>query len=178
MKISKRQTLGEFSATVASALRSKGIDTVLTGGAVVSIYTNNRYQSSDADFISPNDQVDITKALLSLGFKRLGKDYSHSKSDFYVEFPPGPLAVGSQRIEADTEMEINGNRLKLLSPSQSVMDRLAAYFFWKDRQALDQAIWIAQEHPIQVQQVRSWAKKEGQEEPFKEFLRLLQKSKK
>jgi hypothetical protein len=32
---------------------------VLVGGAVVSIYTNNKYESYDLDFISPDDHVKI-----------------------------------------------------------------------------------------------------------------------
>jgi predicted nucleotidyltransferase len=55
MKISKKMSIGEFAAFVASHLQSKGISTVLTGGAVVSIYTENKYMSYDADFISPED---------------------------------------------------------------------------------------------------------------------------
>jgi hypothetical protein len=34
MKISRKMTIGEFAARVASHLQSKGISTVLTGGAV------------------------------------------------------------------------------------------------------------------------------------------------
>ena len=93
IKISKKTTLGEFAAQVASALRTKGIDTVLTGGAVVSIYTNNRYESGDADFISLQDHETITKTLISLGFTREGRSFSHPDSDFFVEFPPGRLPV-------------------------------------------------------------------------------------
>ena len=36
---------------VASHLKSKNIDTVLVGGAVVSIYTEGAYQSGDLDLI-------------------------------------------------------------------------------------------------------------------------------
>jgi hypothetical protein len=36
MKISKKMSIGELAAFVASYLESKGISTVLTGGAVVS----------------------------------------------------------------------------------------------------------------------------------------------
>ena len=96
----------------------------------------------------------------------------HPNSNFFVEFPPGPLSVGSERIEAKTEIKIHGQRLKLLSPTESVMDRLAAYFFWNDRQGLDQALWISEKHPVKMDRVRAWSKKEGALEKFEEFLAL------
>lgn len=177
MKISKNLTIGEFSAVIAAYLKSKGISTVLTGGAVVSIYTNNKYMSYDADFISPNDQLVITRAMEGVGFKKKGKEFYHPNSDFFVEFPTGPLAIGSQLLKAEAELTFKGNKLILLSPTQSVMDRLAAYFHWNDLQCLDQALWIAEKHPIQIERIKSWAKLEGEEKKFKIFFENLNRKK-
>lgn len=41
------------------------------------------------------------------------------------------------------------------------MDRLAAYLHWKDRQCYDQAIWVAQNHAIDWEEVKNWARIEG-----------------
>ena len=173
MKISKDMSLGEFAAVVASHLQTNGVSTVLTGGAVVSIYTENKYMSYDADFISPSDQKTISKAMQELGFERLGKDFRHKQSNYFVEFPSGPLAIGGQLVQAESELDYNGHKLKLLSPTQSVMDRLAAYFHWNDLQCLDQAIWIAEKQPVQINTVREWAKKEGEENKFNIFMENL-----
>lgn len=173
MKISRKMTIGEFAARVASHLQSKGISTVLTGGAVVSIYTENKYMSYDADFISSVDQQSITKAMLELGFEKHGKEFRHKQSDFFVEFPSGPLAIGDQLVQAEAELDFKGYKLKLLSPTQSVMDRLAAYFHWNDLQCLDQAIWIAEKQPIKINKVKEWAKKEGEEDKFNNFINHL-----
>lgn len=173
MKISKEMSLGEFAALVASYLQSKGISTVLTGGAVVTIYTENKYMSYDADFISPVDQKTITKAMEELGFEKHGKEFRHKEAEFFVEFPTGPLAIGEQLIQAEAELNFKGHKLKLLSPTQSVMDRLAAYFHWNDLQCLDQAIWIAEKHPIQITKIKQWAKQEGEEDKFIFFLKNL-----
>lgn len=175
MKISRNMSIGEFAALVASHLQSKGISTVLTGGAVVSIYTENKYLSYDADFISPADQKTISKAMQELGFERHGKDFRHKQTDFFVEFPSGPLAIGNQLVQAEAELEFKGHKLKLLSPTQSVMDRLAAYFHWNDLQCLDQAVWIAKKHPVQIAKVKAWAKHEGEEDKFNFFLKNLKK---
>lgn len=177
MKISKNISIGEFAALVASHLESKGISTVLTGGAVVSIYTENRYMSYDADFISPADQKTITTAMEELGFEKHGKDFRHKQIDFFVEFPTGPLAIGNQLIQAEAELDIKGYKLKLLSPTQSVMDRLAAYFHWNDLQCLDQAVSIALEQPVQIERIKEWAKDEGEEEKFNHFLDNLKNMK-
>ena len=173
MKISRKTSIGEFAALVASHLQSKGISTVLTGGAVVSIYTENKYMSYDADFISPTDQKTINKAMQELGFEKHGKDFRHKQTDFFVEFPSGPLAIGNQLIQAEAELVFKGHKLKLLSPTQSVMDRLAAYFHWNDLQCLDQAVWIAVKQPVQITKIKEWAKHEGEEEKFNIFLQNL-----
>jgi len=166
-------SIGEFAAFVASHLQSKGISTVLTGGAVVSIYTENKYMSYDADFISPADQRIICKAMQELGFEKHGKDFRHKDIDFFVEFPSGPLSIGDQLVEAEAELNFKGHKLKLLSPTQSVMDRLAAYFHWNDLQCLDQAVWIAIKHPVQIYKIKEWAKREGEEDKLNIFLKNI-----
>ncbi len=173
MKISRKMTIGEFAAIISSYLQSKGISTVLTGGAVVSIYTENKYMSYDADFISPADQKSISKAMQELGFEQHGKEFRHRQTDFFVEFPSGPLAIGNQLVQAESELDFKGYKLKLLSPTQSVMDRLAAYFHWNDLQCLDQAVWIAEKQPIKIHKVKEWAKREGEENKFNNFIKLL-----
>lgn len=175
MKISKIISIGEFAALIASHLQTKGISTVLTDGAVVSIYTNNKYMSYDADFISSADQKIIIKAMEELGFEKYGRDFRHKDTKFFVEFPAGPLAIGGELVKAEAELEIKGHKLKLLSPTQSVMDRLAAYFHWNDLQCLDQAIWIAEKHPIQIEKVEEWAEREGEEKKFNIFFENLKK---
>ena len=50
MKLIKEMSLGELAAFVNTQIKKNGIDCVLTGGACVSIYTENRYQSFDLDF--------------------------------------------------------------------------------------------------------------------------------
>ncbi len=111
-KISKQMSIKEFAMYVASELERSGIDAVLTGGAVVSIYSNNKYVSNDLDFLSSTDHQKIADAMLALGFKSEGKDFHHPHSIFYVEFPGRTWVIGD-------------------SPTQCVMDRLAAFYHWR-----------------------------------------------
>jgi hypothetical protein len=115
----------------------------------------------------------FSKVMLELGFESHGKEFRHKDIDFFVEFPSGPLAIVNQLIQAEAELNFKGHKLKLLSPTQSVMDRLAAYFHWNDLQCLDQAVWIAKKHPIQIYKIKEWAKREGEEDKLNVFLQNI-----
>jgi len=48
----KSITIKELAAFISRSLDKKGIDAILVGGACVSIYTKNKYQSFDLDFVT------------------------------------------------------------------------------------------------------------------------------
>ena len=54
-KLSKKMSVRNFAIAVAEALKEKNIDVILTSGAVVSIYSEGKYVSKDADFLSMSD---------------------------------------------------------------------------------------------------------------------------
>lgn len=49
-KITSKTTLKELAFIVGKVLKDCSIDAVLVGGAVVSIYSDNKYESSDLRF--------------------------------------------------------------------------------------------------------------------------------
>ena len=51
----KKITLKDFAGYISEELRKRGIETILVGGACVTIYSNNRYQSYDLDYITYED---------------------------------------------------------------------------------------------------------------------------
>lgn len=51
--------LTDLAIYVYEHLKKRGITTVLTGGGVVTIYSDNQYQSRDLDFISPNAHQEV-----------------------------------------------------------------------------------------------------------------------
>jgi hypothetical protein len=51
-KINRDSTLSDVAAIVSDALQEAGIAATLSGGAAVSIYSNNEYQSKDLDFVT------------------------------------------------------------------------------------------------------------------------------
>jgi hypothetical protein len=170
-EISSETTLAEMGAIVCEALKKRGIDAFLSGGAVVSIYTNNKYESFDLDFVSIADRKKIRAAMIELGFKPdPSRHFVHPKSKYFVEFPGAAVKIGDQPITEFSELRLPQGVLKLLTPTDSVKDRLAAYYHWNDRQGLNQAVWIAQARPVKLEEIKSWSLSEGMETKFKEFL--------
>ncbi len=176
-KINKKMSLQDFAITVAEALKEKDIDVILTGGAVVSIYSEGKYVSKDADFLSETDHQSIKKAMHALGFKNQGKDFYHNDCLFTVEFPGYELVIGDEPMKAEGKIKKGNFTLKLLSPTQCVMDRLAAFYHWKDRQSLQQAVMVAQNHPVKLKSIEAWSIKEGMSDRYKIFLQELKTAK-
>lgn len=174
MKITSKTTRLQLAAIVTEALQSRGISAVLVGGAVVSIYTENEYESNDLDFISSADQNQIASAMKSIGFLANGRNFEHDSTDLTVEFPPGPLGIGDRvPIKPEGKLLVGTTQVALLSPTQSVMDRLAWFYFNNDRQCLDQALKVASKHPIKLNFIRRWSQDEGMDEKFELFMKRL-----
>ena len=149
--ITANSTLQEVALTVAAVLSEHRIRAVLTGGACVSIYTDGLYVSKDADFVIqsafPSLQRRLDEALASVGFARDADRYVHGLTPFFVEFPPGPLSIGADLRITPVEVKVGAATALLLSPTDSCRDRLASFYFWSDRQALEFAIVIARAPP-------------------------------
>lgn len=169
-KLVSKMDLTDLAIFVYNSLKKYGVNSVLTGGAVVSVYTENKYQSYDLDFIAAADQEKIKLAMASIGFSKIGKDFVNPKTKFTVEFPTGPLAVGDEYLGEQDEITIRGKKLKLLSPTNSIKDRLAGYFYYNDNQNLRQAIQIFTAVGGKLSEIERWAKNEKQDAKFKYFL--------
>jgi hypothetical protein len=172
--ISDSTTIEEVATLVSEALSRAGITAVLSGGGAVQIYSSGLYVSRDLDFVSPATVREITKVLGPLGFEPAGgRHFVHPSCRFTLEFPAWPLAVGQELLHEWTARRVTHGVIQMLTPTQSVMDRLAAFYFWKDRQALDQAVAVARAHPVDLDAIRRWSESEGQLAEFREFVRTL-----
>ncbi len=77
MKINwKSITLEELAGYLSEELRKRGIDITLVGGACVTIYSKNRYQSYDLDFVTYDDLNTIKKVLKDYGFEQHAKNFA------------------------------------------------------------------------------------------------------
>jgi hypothetical protein len=165
---------------VAVHLKRRGIDTVLVGGTVVSIYSQGAYHSGDLDFVKTSLFVTkLEESMNEIGFKKHGRHYIHPECrHIFVEFPSGPpLGIGEDNSIVPEEVEINGTIIKILSPTDCVKDRLASYIHFKANESLDQAVLVAKNQPIKLSSIKKWCKNEGAKWAFEDFLKLLKKEK-
>jgi len=169
-------TQAELGAYVQSHLGTKGIDVVLSGGAVVAIYTSGKYVSRDLDLVNRYSakRSSIKSAMEELGFQETGRHFEHPCSEFFVEFPPGPLSLGEENIIRIDELEMETGILRLISPNDCVKDRLAWYYHDGDRQCLSQAILVSNEHQIDIGEIRKWSEGEGKLEEFEKIKAQLE----
>lgn len=154
-------TLQELACFVYETLKSHGIDAVLVDGACVSIYSKNQYQSMDVDFARYVELKPIEKILKEYGFKRLGRCFNHDQCPYIIDFVNPPITVGNEAVRKFDTFKTECGVLQLLSPTDCVKDRLASFFHWDDKQALDQAILVAKEHPIDLKNLKNWARAKG-----------------
>jgi len=170
-------SLKELAAYVSHFLRENGVPNVLTGGACVGIYTENRYQSFDLDFVNI-EGVPISKVsslLKEIGFEDKGRIFINNKMKYSVDILNPPLSVGRQQIKTVYNIEVDKMILKLLTPTDSVKDRLAAFYFWNDRQAFEQAKLIQAYNEVDFEEIRKWSELEGELEKFKYFMEKVKR---
>jgi len=173
----RKITLKEFALRVGNILKQASIDAVLTGGAVVSIYTDNKYQSFDLDFITHSSLKDLEKAFKGTGFYHEGRYFKHPETEFFIDFPAPPLSVGNAPVTEFREIVSKNHYLKLLTPTHCVMDRLAAHYHWNDQQALVQALMVAWENAIDLKKIKEWSYEEGMKKKYEYFLSEYKKMK-
>lgn len=174
-RIDENTSLEDLAASVCTTLEAHGISVVLSGGAVVSIYSDAEYVSDDLDFIPIGLARKVDGAMKSLGFEKQQRHWTHPRSRYWVEFPPGPVAIGEETIRNFAARETRAGTLRLLAPTECVMDRLAWYFHGADTQCLEQALLVAARHPVDLQRIERWARGERPhgEQRFREFERRL-----
>lgn len=175
MKNLKELDLLQLVAYISNHLIDSGIECTLSGGACVSIYSNNDYLSKDLDFIENyvHTRLEIKNSMEKIGFIEKNRYFVHPDSEFFVEFPTGPLAVGSERITDIIEIEVSDWILRIISPTECVKDRLAAYYFWSDLECLNQAIMVSKSNIINFNEVKRWSEVENCLDLYNQFISKL-----
>ena len=164
-EIRPETSLQQRAVLISEALEQAGIVATLSGGGAVSIYTQNRYQSHDLDFVTSAAPRQLTAVVEALGFipsssKRL---YEHPQTQWLLEFPAGPLGFGHLVVDPRSLelLQTPWGALRVITPTLCVMDRLAAYCHWNDRQCWDQALLVACSNTVDMEQLRHWAEQGG-----------------
>ena len=81
----------------------------------------------------------------------------------------GPLSIGSEPVKEIATVQLSTGKLSLLSPTDCVKDRLAAYYHWNDLQCLEQAVMVALDNRIDLKEVERWSRVENK---YQEFLKI------
>ena len=177
MSLTEESDLSEVAVSVAAALRRSKIRAVLTGGACATLHSGGAYQSSDLDFILQSTVTvqRLDAAMGSIGYRRKRDHYEHPSAPFFVEFPPGPLSIGRDLAIKPITYRIGPTSVRILSATDSVRDRLAAFYHWNDPQSLSTALEIALRHNVDMKKIRAWSIEEGSEEGFLRFAEELKR---
>jgi hypothetical protein len=147
--INEQTSLTELAAIVSDALENAGIIATLSGGAAVSIYSNNAYQSADLDFVTAALVKDLKGALEPLGFVHTGRPrlsvFEHPKTSWYLEFPGAPISFSGIYVDPSdcSQIDTGLGYLRVITPTHSVMDRLGAAAAWNEPQSLEQALLVS-----------------------------------
>ena len=176
----KMSTL-EIAAYICQQLLDIDVKTTLSGGFCVEIYSFGEYSSMDIDLIDQSifKHNEIKKKMQELGFSEEGKHFRHPDTKYTVEFPASPLAIGSELVKEIAEIETEYGVLRLITPTDSVKDRLIAYYAWNDDRSLEQAILVAINNDIDLENVKTWSEKEQELEKYEHFLEgYMQRNKK
>jgi hypothetical protein len=175
LKKIKDMAVAELAAYISTHLRNAGIDVVLSGGSCVTIYSQGRYVSGDLDFVDTRfaTRRSIKESMEKIGFEEKDRYFHSPETEFLVEFPSGPLSVGKEPVKQIDSLELPTGVLKIISPTDCVKDRLAAYYHWKDLQSLEQAAMVATSKPIDLEEIERWSVNEGMLGKFKEIASKL-----
>ena len=132
--------------------------------------------AEDADFVISlsADPAGAEAALRGLGYQQLGGTYRHDSNAFTVEFPPGPLGIGDDLDLSYDTVGRGDELLYIISRTDCVRDRLAAFYFFNDRSALKAAVGVAASGTIDLPKIERWSTAEDQASRFGEFRRSLE----
>ncbi len=165
MILSAGATLTDVAFAVCTALERAGERAVLCGGSAATFYAPEAYQSRDLDFVlrfgARADDVD--RALAPLGYIRTPERlYSHPDIIYTVEFPAGPLAIGSETVYDYATQYRDDLVLYVYTATDVIRDRFMHYWAWSDESALRVALDVAStcRSTIDLRAIEAWTERE------------------
>lgn len=165
----------ELAAYIQDSLQKEGITVVLSGGSAVAFYSSNKYVSKDLDLINTSfaKRSKIRSLMEKIGFQEQGRYFTNPQTQFFIEFPEGPLSVGAEPVREVREFELPTGTLRIVSATDCVKDRLCAFYFWNDQQGLAQAVLVADSQSVDLKEIKRWSKVEGKEREYEIFKNKL-----
>lgn len=145
----------------------QGDPPVLVGGGAVELYTAGAYVTGDLDFVGR--LTDSVKAeLRKAGFQQRGRHWVHEKAKVFLELPGSDLGAGERAVDLQMQQWV----VRVVSPEDALIDRLAAWKHW--RSSVDGVsaflIWKQQGAVIDAARLRMAARREHVADALDEVL--------
>ena len=172
MKSIKEMNQIEVAAYVITRMEENNIHVTLSGGAATGFFSKNIYVSKDIDLVNEYqiNPEKIRAVMIKIGFIEEGRHYVYPGTNIVVEFPPGPLSVGTESVKKTEKVELETGSLKIISATDCVKDRLAAFYHWNDRQCLYQARLVRKHADVDLDEIERWSRIEGKLAEYKQFM--------
>ena len=173
-----KTSIVELATIVADHLRTHDIRVVVVGGLAVEIYSENIYLTKDIGMVdvSYRNPAELRKAIAEIGFEKTGHIFSNKTTDITVEFPSAPITVGDERVAETAVVSSTVGDIPILRSGDVIKDRLAAYFHWRDKPSLVQALTVLIKFPDELQSIEAFCESEGSPETITLLRQLLAKA--
>ena len=163
-------TLTDVAFAACTALEGAGEVAVLCGGSAATYYAPDAYQSRDLDFVlrfAARARV-VDDALRPLGYVRAPEGlYRNPRIVYTIEFPSGPLAIGSDTVTSYATERRGEQLLHVYTPTDVVRDRFMHYWAWGDQGALRVALAVAAARvgDVDADSIEAWSARELSDAP-------------
>lgn len=166
MTLDERSSLTDVAFAACTALFRAGVEAVLVGGSAAAYYAPAALQSFDADFVLRygSSARAVIDALESIGFRRRASgDFAHEQTPYTVEFPAGPMMIGSDLVTGWATERRGDEILFVYTPTDVVRDRFLHHYAWPDVSAYQAAVRVARalHDRIDWDTFTAWARREA-----------------
>ncbi len=167
-RINEWMDAGELAGLVCEALRCDGLEVVLVGEAVASVYSEYERLCTRLDFLTIAPERQVERVMKRLGFNSSDRvHYRHPDAPFEVAFRESELMLCGQPLRKWMEMNTPCGTLALLDPTQCIMERLSAHRY-------EDAIAVARCQPVKLGMIQKWAASGDLVDEFELFRSLLE----
>ena len=143
---------------------------VLVGGGAVELYTSGAYVTGDLDFVGYVTES-VAEKLREAGFQRIGRHWKHEEAQLFIEVPGTFLESGAEA----TELNAFGRIVRVISPEDALVDRLAGWKFWKsgDYGVNAYRLYRAQAPHLETERLEQRARLEHVQDTLEELVRFV-----
>ncbi len=163
---------------VAYHFSRETIESVLVGPAAAAVYSKGTCHSATLNFVAPiGSNLRVENVLGKIGFKKTeNEQFQHPDCPKYLlSFTYGPLAVAEDSKIKPWIKQVNGQFIRIYSPTDCIRDRLTNYIQSKAPECLDQAVRVAKCQPHDTNRIKSWCLRKNGSVALQEFTTMIQK---